>query len=81
MSEQNKRLVHEITAVIWNSRGLDRILEFYAPDFVGETIARIPFAKDTTASAPWSKALGQRSLTTTRRFTNSSPKAIASWSI
>jgi steroid delta-isomerase-like uncharacterized protein len=49
VSEQNKRLVHEITAVIWNSRGLDRILEFYAPDFVGETIARIRFAKDTTA--------------------------------
>jgi hypothetical protein len=30
VSEQNKRLVHEITAVIWNSRGLDRIPEFYA---------------------------------------------------
>jgi hypothetical protein len=45
------------------------------------TIARMPFAKDMRASAPWSKAPGQRSLTTMRRFTNSSPKAIASWFI
>ena len=36
MSEQNKRLVHKITDVIWNGRGLDRIPEFYAPDFVGD---------------------------------------------
>lgn len=36
MSEQNKRLMREITDVIWNSRGLDRIPEFYAPDFVGD---------------------------------------------
>ena len=36
VSEQNKRLVHKITAVIWNSRGLDRIPEFYTPDFVGD---------------------------------------------
>ena len=32
MSEQNKRLVREITDVIWNRRSLDRIPEFYAPD-------------------------------------------------
>jgi predicted ester cyclase len=36
VSEQNKRLVREITDVIWNGRGLDRIAEFYAPDFVGD---------------------------------------------
>jgi predicted ester cyclase len=36
VSEQNKRLVREITDVIWNRRGLDRIPEFYAPDFMGD---------------------------------------------
>ena len=36
MTEQNKKLVREITDVIWNRRGLDRIPEFYAPDFVGD---------------------------------------------
>jgi predicted ester cyclase len=35
VSEQNKRLVREITEVIWNGRQLDRIPEFYAADFVG----------------------------------------------
>jgi hypothetical protein len=36
MSEQNKRLVREITDVIWNSRGTARIPEFYAPGFVAD---------------------------------------------
>ena len=36
MSEENKRLVREITDVVWNRRGLDRVPEFYAPDFVGD---------------------------------------------
>ena len=36
MSEQNKRLVREVTDVIWNKRGLDRIPEFYASDFVAD---------------------------------------------
>lgn len=36
VSEQNKRLVRDITAVVWNRRSLDRIPEFYAPDFVAE---------------------------------------------
>ena len=36
MSEENKRLVREITEVVWNGRGVDRIPEFYAPDFVGD---------------------------------------------
>ncbi len=36
MSEENKRLVREITDLVWNSRGVDRIPEFYAPDFVGD---------------------------------------------
>jgi predicted ester cyclase len=36
MSDDNKRLVREITEVIWNGRGLDRIPEFYAPDFVAD---------------------------------------------
>ncbi len=36
MSEENKRLVRDITEVVWNRRGLDRIPEFYAPDFVAD---------------------------------------------
>jgi steroid delta-isomerase-like uncharacterized protein len=36
VSEQNKRLVRDITDVIWSGRDLDRIAEFYAPDFVGD---------------------------------------------
>ena len=36
MSEENKRLVREITEVVWNRRGLDRIPEFYASEFVGD---------------------------------------------
>jgi predicted ester cyclase len=36
VSEQNKRLVREITSVIWNGRDLSRIAECYAPDFVGD---------------------------------------------
>ena len=36
MTEQNKRLVREITEVVWNRRGLERIPTFYAPDFVGD---------------------------------------------
>jgi len=35
MSTENKKLVREITEVVWNRRGLDRIPEFYAPEFVG----------------------------------------------
>ena len=80
MSEENKKLVREITEVVWNSRGLDRIPEFYALDFVGDYR---PYAlrEGHEGIRPWSKAPGQRFLTTTRRFTNSLPKAIASWSI
>ncbi len=36
MSDENKRLVREITEAVWNKRGLDRIPEFYAPDFVAD---------------------------------------------
>jgi len=36
VSEENKRLVREITEVVLNSRGVDRIPEFYAADFVGD---------------------------------------------
>jgi len=36
VSEQNKRLIREITDIIWNRQELDRIPEFYAPDFVGD---------------------------------------------
>jgi predicted ester cyclase len=32
--ERNKALVRELTEVVWNRRGLDRIPDFYAPDFV-----------------------------------------------
>jgi predicted ester cyclase len=36
VSTENKKLVREITEVVWNKRGVDRIPEFYAPDFVGD---------------------------------------------
>jgi predicted ester cyclase len=36
VSDENKRLVREITEVVWNRCGLDRIPEFYAPDFVAD---------------------------------------------
>ena len=36
MSEENKRLVREITEVVWNRRGVDHIPEYYASDFVGD---------------------------------------------
>ena len=36
VSKENKDLVREITEVGWNRRGLDRIAEFYALDFVGD---------------------------------------------
>ena len=36
MSDQDKRLVREITEVVWNGHALDRIPEFYAPDFVAD---------------------------------------------
>ena len=36
MRIQNKELVREITEVVWNRRGLDRIADFYALDFVGD---------------------------------------------
>ena len=36
MSEGNKRLVREITEMAWNTRGVDRIPQFYATDFVGD---------------------------------------------
>jgi predicted ester cyclase len=34
--ERNKALVRELTEVVWNQRGLDRIPGFYGPDFVGD---------------------------------------------
>jgi predicted ester cyclase len=34
--ERNKALVRELTEVVWNQRGLDRIPDFYRPDFVGD---------------------------------------------
>lgn len=36
MSEANKALVRTITAEIWNARRLERIPEFYAPDYVAD---------------------------------------------
>jgi predicted ester cyclase len=36
VSTENKMLVREITEIVWNRRGLHRIPEFYAPDFVGD---------------------------------------------
>jgi hypothetical protein len=36
MSDENKKLIREITDVIWNRCGLDRIPEFYAADFVAD---------------------------------------------
>ena len=36
MSTENKEPVREITEVVWNRRGLDRIPGFYALDFVAD---------------------------------------------
>jgi steroid delta-isomerase-like uncharacterized protein len=36
MSDENKKLIREITDVIWNRCGLDRVPEFYAQDFVAD---------------------------------------------
>ena len=36
MSKEHKRLAREITEVVGNSRGVDRIPELYAPNFVGD---------------------------------------------
>lgn len=38
----HKRLVRELTEVVWNRRGLDRIPEFYAPDFVADYRPYVP---------------------------------------
>ena len=35
-AERNKALVRELTEVVWNRRGLDRIPDYYAPDFVAD---------------------------------------------
>ena len=79
VSKENKRLVREITDVIWNRRGLHRIPEFYAPDFVADYR---PYASlregHTRASAGWSNAPGRRFPTTSRSSTSSSPRAITS---
>lgn len=34
--ERNNALVRELTEVVWNRRDLDRIPDFYAPDFVAD---------------------------------------------
>ena len=34
--KRNKALVQELTEVVWNQRGLNRIPDFYGPDFVGD---------------------------------------------
>jgi predicted ester cyclase len=34
--EQNKSLIREVTDKIWNSGNLDRIPEFYSPDYVAD---------------------------------------------
>jgi steroid delta-isomerase-like uncharacterized protein len=36
VAEENKKLVREVTEAVWNRRGVDRIPEFYAPDFVAD---------------------------------------------
>ena len=41
--DRNKRLVRDLTEVVWNARGLDRIPEFYAPDFVADYRPYVPF--------------------------------------
>jgi len=35
-SERNKAVVRELTEHVWNRRALDRIPEFYAPDYVAD---------------------------------------------
>ncbi len=36
MSEQNKEIVRQLTAEIWNSRRLDRIPDFFSEDYVAD---------------------------------------------
>ncbi len=36
MSERNKAIVRELTEEIWNGRKLERIPDFYAPDYVAD---------------------------------------------
>lgn len=40
--DSNKKLVRELTEVVWNRRGLDRIPEFYASDFVADYRPYVP---------------------------------------
>jgi hypothetical protein len=68
VSEQNKRLVREITTTFGTAAALTGSRRS-ALRISWETIARTPFAKDTRASTPWSKAPGRRVRTITRRFT------------
>src|SRR5262245_61611773 len=42
MSDQNKRIVREITEKIWNRRCLDLIPQFYAADFVADYRPYVP---------------------------------------
>ena len=35
-SERNKAVVRQLTEYVWNRRSLDRIPEFYAPDYVAD---------------------------------------------
>jgi hypothetical protein len=80
MSEQNKRLVREITEVIWNGRGLDRIAEFYAPDFVGDyrpyALREGHAGVRVVVEGAWTAFPDYH-----EEVHGSSPKAIASWSI
>jgi hypothetical protein len=80
VSEENKRLVREITEVVWNSRGLDRIPQFYASDFVGDYR---PYALREGHEGV--RAMVEGAWTAFPDYHeevhNSSPKAIVSWSI
>jgi C-1 hydroxylase len=42
MSEKNKALVRELSEEIWNGRKLERIPDFYAPDYVVDYRPYVP---------------------------------------
>jgi hypothetical protein len=78
-SDSNKKLVRELTEVVWNRRGLDRIPEFYAPDFVADHRPYVPLREGHAGIRGMAKAPGRPSPTTTRSSASSSRRAIG-WS-
>ena len=48
-SERNKAIVRELIEFVWNRRALDRIPEFYAPDYVADYRPYVPVSEGHAA--------------------------------